>query len=94
MVLLHIEHEVRDFDEWKAAFDGDPIGRKKMGVVCYRVSRAADNPNYSIIDLEFGSQTEAQALLGAMQGVWARVGGTLIRDPRWHIAEIIETREV
>lgn len=92
MILLHIEHSVDNFEAWKAAFDSDPVGRQKMGVRCYRISRAVDNPSFVSIELEFGSADGARALLTAMQQVWQRVAGTLIQDPRWRISELVEER--
>jgi len=53
MTILRIERAVRNFDVWKKTFDSDPLGRKKLGVWCYRILRPTDNPNYVMIDLEF-----------------------------------------
>ncbi len=92
MILLHIEHPVPDFDTWKAAFDSDPVGRQKSGVRCYHVLQPVDNPNYAIIDLEFDSLNEAEALLAAMQQVWKRVGGAIMQNPQWRISEVIEAK--
>jgi hypothetical protein len=92
MILLHIEHPVPNFDGWKAAFDSDPVGRQKSGVRCYRILRPIDNPNCAIIDLEFETVNQAEALLTAMQEVWKRVGGTIMHNPQWHISEVIETK--
>ena len=92
MILLHIEHPVTNFEGWKAAFDGDPVGRQKSGVRRYRIARPVDNQNYTIIDLEFDTRDQAEALLNAMQQVWKRVDGSLINDPQWRISEVIETR--
>jgi hypothetical protein len=92
MVLLHIEHSVMDFASWKAAFDSDPVGRKRSGVRRYRVLRPVGNPNYAIIDLEFDSPGEAEALLEAMKKIWSGVGGKLIQEPNWQISEIVETQ--
>lgn len=92
MILLHIEHPVPDFDGWKAAFDSDPVGRQKSGVRSYRVLRPTDNPNYAIIDLEFDTLDQAEALLAAMQQVWKRVSGTVMQNPQWCISEVVETR--
>jgi hypothetical protein len=36
MHVLRIEHPVSSYDDWKKAFDSDPIGRGKFGVVRYR----------------------------------------------------------
>ncbi len=92
MILLHIEHPVPDFDGWKAAFDSDPVGRQRSGVRSYRVLRPTDNPNYAIIDLEFDTLDQAEALLAAMQQVWKRVSGTVMQNPQWRISEVVETR--
>jgi hypothetical protein len=94
MILLHIEHPVSDFDAWKAAFDSDPVGRQRMGVRHYRILRPVDDPEYAIIDLEFDSVNQAEALLAAMQQVWQRVGGTLMHSPQWRIAEVVEAQAV
>ena len=93
MIQLHIEHAVPDFEGWKAASDSDPVGRQKAGVRCYRVLRPVDNSQFAIIDLEFNTRSEAESLLAAMQQVWQRVGGTLIQDPQWQIAEVVDARE-
>jgi len=50
MHILNIEHAVPDFESWKAAFDGDPIGRERSGVRRYRVMRASDDAGYVLID--------------------------------------------
>jgi hypothetical protein len=93
MTVLRIEHPVPDFEMWKRAFDRDPVDRERSGVVRYRILRAADDPNYVMIDLEFQTAAEAEALLAAMRGVWDRVQGTIMSDPRARIAEPVETTE-
>lgn len=93
MFVLHIEHPVQDFAMWKQAFDSDPVNRKQSGVRHYQVLRPADNPNYAIIDLQFETAREAEALLAAMRGVWQRVQGTLIETPQVRISEVVESRE-
>jgi hypothetical protein len=94
MILLHIEHPVMDFDNWKASFDNYAELRQKSGVRRFQVSRPIDNPNFAMIDLEFDSLSEAEALLGAVQQVWQRVGGKLINDPQWRFSEVVETKEL
>jgi hypothetical protein len=94
MVVLRIEHSVPNFDMWKQAFDSDPVNRKQSGVRRYRVLRPVDNANYSIIDLEFDSVPEAEALLSAMRQVWSRVQGTLIEAPQTRICELVESTEL
>lgn len=93
MVILRIEHPVPDFSGWKTAFDSDPVGRARSGVRRYQILRSMDDPNYVMIDLEFGTKAEAEALLAAMRKVWAGVEGQIMMNPQARIAEVIETRE-
>jgi hypothetical protein len=92
MSILRIEHPVADYAAWKEAFDADPVGRERSGVRRYQVMRPVDDDRYVLIDLEFDSPEEAEGLLTAMRGVWSRVSGTLIFDPRARIVESVETR--
>jgi hypothetical protein len=93
MPILRIEHSVPDFDGWKRAFDSDPVDRTKSGVRRYQVLRSIDDPNYVMIDLEFDTQSEAEALLAAMREVWSRVQGKVVLDPQARIVETVETKE-
>lgn len=93
MTILHIEHPVQDYNGWKNAFDSDPVGREKSGVRRYKILRPIDNPNYVMIDLEFDTPRQAEALLAAMRTVWSRVEGTIMTNPQVRIVEAVETRE-
>ena len=92
MYILRIEHPVPDFDDWKKAFDSDPVGREKSGVRRYQILRQIDNPNYVMIDLEFDTTNQAEALLAAMRVVWGRVEGTIMISPQARIVEAVETK--
>lgn len=93
MYMLRIEHPVADFDGWKKAFDSDPVGREKSGVRRYRVLRPIDDAKYVMIDLEFDTAGQAEALLAAMRVVWGRVQGTIMMNPQARIVETVETKE-
>ena len=93
MYVLRIEHPVPDFAGWKKAFDGDPIGRERSGVRRYRVSRPIDDEKYVLVDLEFDTSAQAEALLAALRAVWDRVEGKVITSPRARVVEAVETRE-
>jgi quinol monooxygenase YgiN len=93
MFIVQIEHPVPNFDAWKKAFDSDPVGRERSGVHRYQILRPIDNPNYSIVDLEFDSSSEVEAFLAAMREVWRRVEGTIIESPRVRIVEVVESKE-
>jgi hypothetical protein len=91
MYILRIEHPVPDYAGWKKAFDSDPVGRKKSGVRRYRILRPVGNPHYVMIDLEFDSAKEAEALLAEMRVIWGRVEGTVMSDPKALIVEAVES---
>jgi hypothetical protein len=92
MHVLRVEHEVPDFDAWKQTFDTDPIGRKDGGVRRYRILRAADDPNYVLIDLEFDSSGEAEAFHGKLRELWGRVD--VMRNPTARVVEIVDSAEL
>jgi hypothetical protein len=95
VVTLRIEHPVPDFDAWRRAFDGDPLDRRGSGVRRYRVLRSLDDPAYVMVDLEFDSLEEAEAMRSALQRLWGRVQREgVIGDQRTRIAEILETTEL
>jgi len=91
MVILRIEHAAASFDDWKRAFDSDPLGRAASGVRRHRVARAADQPNFVTIDLEFESHAEAETMLGRLREMWQRV--TVVTDPRARIFTLVEARD-
>lgn len=91
MYILRIEHRVPDFEAWKQAFDSDPIGRKRSGVRHHRVLRAVDDPNYVMIDLEFDSSSEAEAVHAGLRSMWG--GVDVMENPQARIVEAVETKE-
>jgi hypothetical protein len=93
MYVLRIEHPVPDFNGWKKAFDSDPVGREKSGVRRYRVLRPIDDPNYVMINLDFDTPAQAEALLAAMRVVWGHVQGKIVTNPRARIVEAVEARD-
>jgi hypothetical protein len=90
MIVLQIEHPVPSFAGWKQAFDSDPVDRKGSRVRRYRVMRPVDNQNYSMIELEFDTVADAEAMLGKLRELWGRVEGTVMTNPQTRIVEIVE----
>jgi hypothetical protein len=71
MYTLLIEHEIKDFGMWKAAFDRDPVNRAASGVTAHRISRPVDDPHYVVVELDFARRDQAEALLANLQAnVW------------------------
>lgn len=91
---MRIEHSVRDFAAWKAAFDGDPVIREAGGVRRYRVLQPVDDPHYAMVDLEFDSSGQATRFCEALQRLWGNVEGKLIEQPRTRIAQVLESKEL
>jgi hypothetical protein len=94
MPILRIQHPVPSYEGWKAAFDSDPVGRVQSGVRRYQILRSLDDPNFVMIDLEFDTKSEADALLAAMRQVWSRVQGSIMSDPQAYIVEQVESKEL
>jgi quinol monooxygenase YgiN len=95
MIILHIEHPIRDFATWKKAFESDPAGRERSGVRRYQILRPVDDPNYVMIDLDFESTTTAEAFLATMREVWqsAAAAPALAGSPQTRIVEVVERKE-
>jgi hypothetical protein len=94
MHILRIEHPVPDFAAWKKVFDNDPAGRKRSGVRRYRVLRPIDDPNYAMVDLEFDSSGEAEAMLATLRNLWRQVEGRIMASPQARIVEAVESKEL
>lgn len=92
MPTLQLEHEIKDFAMWKAAFDRDPIGRRGLGVRRHRVFRPLDDPNYVVVELEFDTVSAAQRCGEALRDLWAssRDAPALIGSPRVRIVDVVE----
>ena len=95
MIILHIEHAIRDFATWMKAFESDPAGRQRSGVRSYQILRPVDDPNYVMINLYFESRTSAENLLSAMRRVWqsAAAAPVLVGGPQTRIVEVVESKE-
>jgi hypothetical protein len=63
MPTLHIEHPITDFGAWSSAFARFAEARRQAGVRAQRIQRPAGDPNYVVVDLDFGTRGEAEAFL-------------------------------
>jgi hypothetical protein len=92
MSVVRIEHGVPDYEAWKVAFDADPIGRARAGVQRYRVLRDVGDPSLVFVDLELETPEQAEAFVGAVRELWARIA--VVRDPSARVAEVVEQVEL
>jgi hypothetical protein len=92
MPTLQLEHAIKDFAMWKAAFDRDPIDRRGLGVRRHRVCRPLDDPNYIVVELEFDTTADAEACGAALRELWRsrNAAPALIGAPRVRIVEAVE----
>jgi hypothetical protein len=92
MIILQLEHPVANFDGWKKAFENDPIGRQRGGVVRYNILKKIDDPNYVIINLEFEQQEQAESFLELLKQLWGKVEGSVMNRPQARILQLIEAK--
>lgn len=94
MTILQIEHPIKSFEVWKAAFDSDPVGRVRGGVRRYRIYRPVDDPNYVALDLEFDDRATAETFRLALEQLWRspQAAPALGGAPRTRIVEVVENR--
>ena len=65
MATLFARHKVKDFGEWKAAYDAFDAERKTMGVTGHGVYQADDNPNEVTVYHDFNDMGAAKAFAGS-----------------------------
>ena len=93
-VHVLLEHRVPDFDDWKRAFDADPIDREGSGVRAYRVLRPVGNRNHVVVDLEFDKLDQATAFRAALVRLWdSTPAQAVMANPTVRIVDVIEVRE-
>lgn len=92
---MQLEHGIKDFAMWKAAFDRDPIDRQGLGVRRHRVFRPIDDANYIMVELEFDTIDQAEACRTALGELWSSstAAPALMDSPRTRIFEAVEDRE-
>jgi hypothetical protein len=96
METLHVENTVKDFDEWKAAFDKFARFRSEKRTRGYRVSRQVDDPNKVTVDLDFDSHEDAVAFRGALEQIWQTPQSKeqLVSHEPLRLYAVVELREL
>jgi hypothetical protein len=92
MFTLQIEHAIKDFDTWKAAFDRDPAGRAGSGVTAHRIGRPVEDDRYIVVELDFERRDQAEAFLTTLrEKVWNSpdVAPALSGSPQTRIIELV-----
>lgn len=93
MPRLLVDHRVRDFDAWKAAFDRDPVGRAAGGVRSHNISRETGDANHVFIELELDTVEAAEAFAERLRALWMEAGPRLgLESPTVRVLETIEAQ--
>lgn len=90
MTTLHIEHAITDFDTWQDAFQRFEQARVRAGVLRHRIIWPVNDPQYVVVELDFDSAVEAQAMLAFLTAqVWSSLSSApaLVGAPRTRILE-------
>ena len=93
MYTLRIDYRVASYGTCKQAFDSNPVGRERSAVRRYRILRPVDDLDNVMIELDFETTSQAEALLDAMRRVWAGPARTMISDPQARILEAVDARD-
>lgn len=90
MATLFIHHEVKDFDEWRRAFDDHEPVRIEYGARSHRLFRDPDDDLHITVVLEVEDPHRALELLrsDAMTDAFKKAG--VKGEPVWWISEAFE----
>lgn len=91
MFIAAINHEVSNYDQWKAVFDEFPKADK--GVLFHRINRLVDNPNNITVVHGFDSAETAVKFVTnpELKEAMGRAGAT--SAPRIEIFEEVEAEQ-
>jgi hypothetical protein len=96
MTTLRVELQVRDYDLWREAFEGDAGGRQRSGMRRYRIFRPTDDAKCVMLDADFDSAQQAEGFLEIMRTkVWPdpKKAPAKVGTPQTRIVELVESRE-
>jgi hypothetical protein len=91
VVMVHMQHTVRDYADWKAMFDADPLDRKGSGVTAYRICRPVDDAGLVMIDLDFEGREQAEQFLVRLRELWRGPAAGTIQNVDGWVVEVAES---
>jgi quinol monooxygenase YgiN len=60
---VHVTHPVADYTTWRLVFDEHGTSRKEHGCLSEQVFRAVDDPNTTLVVMEYPSRAAAEGFL-------------------------------
>jgi heme-degrading monooxygenase HmoA len=91
MILVIVQHTVRDFDEWKPAFDDHESVRRQHGATGHMVYRNVDDPNEVTVLTTWPSRQQAEAFASDPSLREAMARGGVVSEPRVTMVEDVES---
>ena len=88
MIVLAIQHSVRDYDDWKTVYDTMPP--TSQGAIFARVNRLVDDPNVVAVVSGFATVDAVHAFMGSedLKAKMAEAG--VVGEPRFELYEEVE----
>jgi hypothetical protein len=90
MVILVVQHRVRDYAAWKTVFDEHEGVRRRHGATAHWLYRAPDDPDDVVVAVEFPTSEAARGFLDdpSLRETMARAG--VVSEPHVHVREEVE----
>lgn len=88
MIIMAIQHQVRDYDTWKKVFDQFPPTAD--GALFHRVNRGLDDPNNVVVVAGFSSADAAQGFASNPELADKMKEGGVVGAPRIETYEEVE----
>ncbi|GBE23977.1 hypothetical protein BMS3Bbin02_00242 [bacterium BMS3Bbin02] len=89
MKVVAVNHDVADYDQWKAVFDEIPP--KTMGALFHRINRSVDDANNITVVAGFDTVDAARAFLNNADLKQAMGRAGVKSAPRMEIFEEVES---
>ena len=87
-----VQHTVRDYDEWKPAFEAHESERARYGCTGHTIYRDPDSPNSVTIFMSWESRQRAEEFMRSPSLQEAMKKGGVTSEPRATWLEEDETR--
>ncbi len=91
MHVLAINHDVEDYDTWKAVFDG--FRKDELGARFHRINRLVDDPNNITVVHGFDSVEAARSFVDNAELKEAMQQAGVTSPPRIEIFEEVEAQQ-
>ncbi len=94
MLFTYTRHRVKDYDQWKKAFDENSPMLAQNGIT-WQIVQINDDPTDVAVLCQCPSEKEWNAFLAADEakrqasGIDPRVKGGLVGQPEWWLGEIM-----